>query len=208
YDRHGIFLLDTFNVTVTGNQIADCQVGIVLCGAQYSTITGNNLTHTDMGIYLGMVGCNYYTENNLVSENNVVLSGTGIFTDCYGPSNITRNHLRKNSVGVQANGETETISYNEIMDCERGIVNVGRTGERFICGNMILNCTFGIDQWGSSVMIFKNHIADCEGFGIRSKWCNVSENDISNCGYGVVGGGFVYGNNITGCYYGIGDGWG
>jgi len=207
YDGYGmVFLRYTFSVTVTENQIADCKVGIMLNGMN-GTITRNNLTHTDVGICVEGV-------DNLVSENNVVLSGVGISLGS-DRTNVTRNHLRSNGVGVEAMGAMgETmIAYNEIMGCESGIVSKGGRDE-FICENTILNCTFGIDNVGGySISIFKNHIANCKVFGIRSiswEWGpdNIFENEILNCGYGVIGGNFTYENNITDCYCGIGYGYG
>jgi len=212
YERRGIFLSDVFNVNVTGNVIADCQVGIIIRGAKFCTITMNNITGTNIGIYLGD-GHYCYSDSNVISENHVFSSEVGIFTTGYGSSNITRNHVVGSAVGVITEGgraqwAIETISHNEITRCEKGITCLD-SGNKLVCGNTILNCTTGIDMWGSSesVLISKNRIAYCS-YGVCSTGCTVSENEISDCGFGVLGGGIIEGNIISNCKCGIGYGYG
>lgn len=208
YDKLGIFLFDTFNVTVTGNTIISCQVGVVLRGAQFCAIEENNIEGANIGILFDNRGECYYTENNVVSKNNISSSEIGIFTNCYGPSNITQNHLMGNAIGIKAEGDIETISHNDIVQCGQGIVCSGRTGDKLIYKNTILNCTSGIDMWGETVKICENYIAHCTDFGIRSSDCNVSRNEILDCGYGVIGGGVVEANSISNCGCGIGYSYG
>jgi nitrous oxidase accessory protein NosD len=204
YDKLGIFLLDAFNVTITGNVIDDCQVGVVLEGAQLCKVEANDIAGANVGIFLETHGYNYYTENNVISENNVSSSGIGIFTlSYYGATNITWNNLTGNAVGIKAEGRTETISHNRIAQCGQGIVCSGETGDKLVYKNRILNCTTGIDMWGEAVRICENYMAHCTDFGIRSSDCNVSRNEILDCGYGVVGGGIIEANSISNCNYGI-----
>jgi nitrous oxidase accessory protein NosD len=209
YDKVGVFLLDAFNVTITGNVIADCQVGVVLKGAQFCTVLANNIAGANVGVFLDQRGCYYYTENNVISDNDVYSCEIGIFTlNDYGTTSITRNNLTLNAVGIEAEGGTETISYNRIVQCGQGIVTRAHTGGKLVYKNAVLNCTYGIDMWGEAVKIYENYIAHCTDFGIRSSDCNVSRNEILDCGYGVVGGGFIEANSIFNCTFGIGHSYG
>jgi len=96
----GIYLLDSYNNSISGNHITAGDCGLKLQYSSNNTISGNSISNNGYGIYLfdsfhnmisgnnitdngyGMNGCGIdlvYSSNNTISGNNITHNGYGIY---------------------------------------------------------------------------------------------------------------------------------
>ena len=139
--KGGIYLSQSSNNIIQGNNIVNNDCGISLYSSSNNTISGNNITaNTWHGISL------HGSSNNTISGNSITESNRiGIWLWHSDYNSITRNNIKNNGNGFYLG---KSSNYN------------------IISGNNIANKNNGIDLWGSSDnTISKNNITD-NGCGI------------------------------------------
>ncbi len=114
----GIYMYSEYSYygvcTIRDNTILNCNwAGIEVVGYNNNNIRGNIVTNTPYGIYLS--GC----DGNIVSNNYI--NGGGIY--------------------LNGGSDSNTISYNKIMNSADGIILMDN------CGNNIISCNDVVDSW-------------------------------------------------------------
>ncbi len=90
----GIYLYESSNISISGNNITNNDTGIML-GGQCNTVSGNNITNNDIGIWFTC------SSNNTVSGNHITANNDyGIILSSSSNCSISGNHIKDNVHGV------------------------------------------------------------------------------------------------------------
>jgi parallel beta-helix repeat protein len=135
--RRGIYVYDSSNNTISGNNITNNSYGIWLSGSN-NTISGNNITNNNYyGIRL------YDSSNNTISGNNITNNKEGGI-ELHGSSNntISGNNITNIHTGIYLarSSNYNTFSRNNITNNSGGIKLI-RSLNNIICHNNFVDNT-------------------------------------------------------------------
>ncbi len=183
----GFLLFNSTANLISGNNVTGNNQGIVLTFfSNNNTISGNNITaNTNDGIQL------YQSSNNTISENEITnnfeciriidsskiqIIGNSLVGNNGGIAlGGTNNTLYKNSIqakyiGIDIYGNYNTISTNNITDCDTGFFFGGDTVHNIVSGNNIENNNFALYfEQASNHSIIANNIAN-NSYGVYLDW--------------------------------------
>jgi parallel beta-helix repeat protein len=154
---YGIWLEDSSNNTITGNNITtnifDSSGITLLKYSSNNTITGNNIMNSAYGIWLEDSSNNTITGNNIQFTKSVY----GIRLKYSSNSTITGNNITNSNFGISLEySSNNVISGNNITINGYGIL-LSLSNHNTIFGNNIMNNNFGIGLWGDNNVIFHNN---------------------------------------------------
>lgn len=206
--------LNSFDNSISGNNITDNGFGISLYSSSNTSISGNTFTDDGLAIfysYQNFVEGNTVNGKPLVylesiSDHSVSDAGQVILVNC-DSIRVEGLNLSKASHGVQLLSTTNSIiARNNIANNEYGI-RLDSSSNNSVSGNSIANNGVGIDLGPSSNnnRISGNNITANNEYGIRlssSLNNSVSGNSIANNRFGIDLGlssnnNSISGNNIT-----------
>ncbi|MEM3396177.1 MAG: NosD domain-containing protein [Thermoplasmata archaeon] len=128
-DAGQVILANCTNMTITGLNVRDTSVGILLIFSRYTNITDNNVSGNSHGIYLGNAW-NITITNNTVTDNNY-----GLYLEYSWNITISGNNASNNEYGVYL----QYSSKNKITD--NWFCNNGNYGLSIIMGSKE-NCVY------------------------------------------------------------------
>ncbi len=190
YGHYGIYLSNSDNNNITGNNISKNNNGICFDDSSRNTIRHNNLANNGYGLNLL-----YPSSYNILLENKIInCGGKGVNLDGSYRNNISDNTISNSGDDCiyLEHAISNTISNNTISDSGRdGIGLLFSSKNNIIYGNNInSNEECGIHLWHSSNRnnITGNIISSNNEDGIEilaSDYNTISDNEISNNGYGI-----------------------
>lgn len=108
----GIYLWDSSNNTIVGNNLTTEYDSIYLLGCSNNTIVRNDVTSKFHSIYLSVSSYNKMVGNN-IAENK----GCGVYLDFSSNNTIAGNNITNNSVGIYIyNSSYNKIYHNNFID--------------------------------------------------------------------------------------------
>jgi parallel beta-helix repeat protein len=162
---YGINLYDSYNNTISGNNITDNNNGIVLDGSS-NTISGNTITNNEFaGIRLDGSSDNTISGNTITNNEFAGIRLDGSSDNTISGNNITNNNAHGVSIygssdnTIYGNNITHNYVYNEIYKEYHyaGIYIYGSSNFNTISGNNITDNSYGIEVHGSDNTIFHNN---------------------------------------------------
>ncbi|MHA1112305.1 MAG: right-handed parallel beta-helix repeat-containing protein [Promethearchaeota archaeon] len=185
----GIYVQDSNNSQIIGNEIFDCEEGINFDYSSENTISGNNVSNTDTGITL-------YAEcfNNTISDNTLSNNPYGIYVYEYCDNNvITDNTVNQSEVGIDVDYycDNNTISQNILSEVVYGIYVYDYCSNFTIVDNTISHSDVGLELYGDCMnnSISGNVILNCdEGIFVDddSNYNVFTLNVLRNCTTGMI----------------------
>jgi len=135
----GLNLTGRSNVTIKNMEIKGFAEGIYLYDSSNNTISGNNITNNDDGIWF-----DYSSNNNIISGNTITNNGDGIWLGRSSNNTISGNNITNNDwFGIDLyDSSNNIISRNTITNDGDGIELGGYPGgssNNIISGNNITN---------------------------------------------------------------------
>ncbi len=188
-DAYGLYISNSNNNTITGNNVYDNIEGITLIydfsEFNNNTITNNNISYNDYGIHLS------YSENNTISNNTINSNNlNGIYLVSNSNNNtITDNNVSYNSInGIYLSSSNNTITNNNISYNDDGIY-VGSSNNILTNNTISHNNNTGIYSGGTNIILTNNNISFNNDTGIHLEDAvNITstDNNISyNTNYGI-----------------------
>jgi len=178
-----------YNITVSGNTIADCgEVAIKIRGTQDSLINNNTITlgvrNPDGDVPSGIRLYSWDEKNtNVTISHNIVTGRDENPSSCinsddhdnYGIS-IIGNRASHCYEGIDIQFDNGIITDNTIADCVRGIINNGNGNT--VSNNTISSCEEGIQISFNNGIITNNTVINC-AMGIVDNGSDITvENNI------------------------------
>lgn len=153
--------------------------GIYLENVSNCVITGNALFENYRGIYLDNASYNTISENLLFNDGISLSEGSVTNT-------LTKNRIEKGYILLGPWSSNNFIAENEISN-GGGVSFACCGGGDVVSGNMISNCSNGIDAYDRGIDIRNNTITDCfHGIDIsQASGTRIHNNMILNCNIGV-----------------------
>lgn len=154
--------------------------GLLLAYTNNSLISGNNIRHTGNAIY------SFVSSNNTISDNNIELWGmNGIYLLDSSNNMISGNNIAYSGVGIfLKSSSNNTISGNNIAFKNQFGILLGSSNNNTISDNNIMNC-------------FLYGIAISESFLNIISSNNITNNRYPGIGLGLSSNNSISGNNIT-----------
>jgi len=227
---YGIYLLESSDITLTGNTIENSGSGIFIYNSTQNTISGNSITKNGIGIELRSAPDNIFRDNSLDNGYNFAVYGSELShfindIDVSNTINGKKVYYLINQNGLVISPDTFpdvgfialvsctniTVHNLELSNNGQGVVLAFTTGST-IAQNSITNNYNGILLFrSSSNLVVSNSIANnYRGiqFSNSSNSNSISENNISNNTNGLFlfesSQNAISGNNITDNDTGIG----
>lgn len=176
----GIYLRNSTNNHVFGNNVTGSSYGIMLANASNNSVDGNGLANI-LGVYVSS------SNNNSVNANSISSFNDGIWLDSSSNNFITSNSVTAtNGYGVILLGSSDynDVVGNNLTDCDEGLNLRTSSSYNSIVGNRLEGNFRGFEFLDSrNNTIVNNDIADSGWFNFRMARC--SDN-------------VVYQNSITG----------
>ncbi|MCM8757153.1 MAG: right-handed parallel beta-helix repeat-containing protein, partial [Candidatus Omnitrophica bacterium] len=88
----GIFLNGASGVLISGNQVANCQTGLVIKNSAYCHIEGNLIRNTKFGIHLYSLLPEFWTEKSVIANNTLIDCENGIAQSSFCRDNILQGN--------------------------------------------------------------------------------------------------------------------
>jgi parallel beta-helix repeat protein len=95
----GIYLLNSYNNSISGNNITAGDLGLSLQGSSNNTISGNHITNNGYGIYL-LASFNNMISGNSITNNGYGMNGCGIDLVYSSNNTIFGNSITNNGYGI------------------------------------------------------------------------------------------------------------
>lgn len=216
YNGYGIYLLSSFNITLSNNSIYSNQHdGIFLeYNSNSNRIFDNSIHSNDHGIYLEdgpsqntIINNNIFlntwggfylynnSNNNLISNNTIDAGewGSGIAVDSCSNNSFTKNYIRshdRTGISLRFKSNYNVILQNEISNNSLGI-GVLLSSENSISNNEVYDNTVGIFLGSSFENIITNNNVthNDKGIIINESWDYYGTNEDSSDNY-------IYHNNF------------
>jgi len=227
---YGIYLLQSSDITLTGNNIKDNGSGIIVYNSTQNTISGNNITNNDIGIELISSPDNVFRDNSLNNGYNFAVSGSARshFINDIDVSNTINDKkvyylVNENNLVISPDTHPDvgflalvgctniTVRNLELSNDTQGVLLAYTTGST-IAQNTITNNYNGILLYGASGNVVANNQIANNYRGIQfsnsSNSNSISANEISDSSNGLFlfesSQNAISGNNITDNDTGIG----
>lgn len=138
---YGIFLNESLNINIAGNEITNCFVNGIRIQGSYGTlytpannsITGNEVTKSGAGIQLELTLNNSISGNRIIDcygegitldranrnnimENNITNNDRGIWLQESSNNLIVNNNIQKNGIGIHYHSSSSNVIYHNNLE--------------------------------------------------------------------------------------------